>query len=232
MNALKHVNDVHLSKHIVFLSDSFVTFCLLDLLKSLVHIVKIVHGHPCTITPRQSRVMLHVPEGLHGIILGNVFHNFNIFRHCVKKTDCNVSPMCEFEFHSYDNIPEGAFIKIEVPHIVKNYEVSKKIRVMSRDRYQESIEYAQRLEPGQKPRSGSIYYRYTEEYIEIFTHHFSQFIVYAEKTNLEEVITRHNCCTTCVETLVFVKWNTSPVNFLDVIVFVCNLEFEKVFSTS
>ena len=108
-------------------------------------IVKILHGRPCIITPRQTQVILHLPEGLHGIILGNVHKNFDTFRHCVEKNDSIVGPMCEFEFHSYDDIPEGAWVKIEVPHIVKNFDMESKIRVMARDRYQECVEFAQRL---------------------------------------------------------------------------------------
>ena len=113
--------------------------------------MKILHGRLCTISPLHSRVILYVPEGCHGVILGNVLENFENFNHLVNESDSIVGPICEFEFHSYDDIPRGAWIKIEVPHIVKNPKVHDSIRIMSRDRYQECIEYAQKLEPGEDP---------------------------------------------------------------------------------
>ena len=192
--------------------------------------MKILHGSPCTITPRQSRVILQVPEGLHGVILGNVFQNFESFKHLVHESDCVVGPMCEFEFHSYDDIPEGAWVKIEVPHIVKNLDIVRKIRVISRDRYQECIEYAQKLEPEQDPPDcENIYYRFGESYLEIFTHHFSQFIVYAENTTLQEVKNKHNqhSCSKSVELLIYTKWiqkdyDSGPL--LEVTLNMCSLQ--------
>ena len=59
-------------------------------------------------------------EGLFGVILGNVYEKFGTFNQLVKESDCIVGPVCEFEFHSYDDITKGAWMKIEIPHIVKN----------------------------------------------------------------------------------------------------------------
>ena len=171
--------------------------------------MKVLRGLPCTITPLHSPVRLHVPEDHHGIILGNVYKNFDSFNHLVNERDCIVGPMCEFEFHSYDDIPEGAWYKIVVPHIVKNVMVKDRIKVVSRDRYQECIEYAQRLEPGEEPSDHqNIYFWYSESYIEIFTQHFSQFILYAENTTLDEVMDKHNShsCSKSVQLLIFTKW--------------------------
>ena len=204
---------------------------LLDLLEMLVHIVKILHGHPCMITTRHSRITLHVPEGLYGIILGNVHENFDLFRHLVQKTDCIVSPMCEFEFHSYCDIPKGACYRIEVPHIVNNSKVEGSIKVMSRDRYQECIEYAQKLEPGEMPPDYEYtYYRFRERNLEIFTPHFSQFVVYAQNRTFEEVTGKDppHCCSKSVECMVFIKWckhsNGDP--FLEVSLHICSLHYE------
>ena len=177
-----------------------------DFLKSLVHIVKVLRGFPCTIRPRNSRVILHMPKGYHGVLLGNVYENFKMFKHLVKENDYIVSPMCEFEFHRYLDISQGTFIKIEVPHIVKNSKMEGRIRVISRDRYQDCIEYAQKLEPEEElPDCDNMYFRLNERHIEIFTHHFSQFIVYAENSSLEEIVMDNNCCNRCVEILVFEK---------------------------
>ena len=139
--------------------------------------------------PQNTRVILRVPEGLYGVILGNVYKNIKMLNHLVKENDCIVGPMCEFEFHSYEEIPEGAWIKIQVPHIVKNLTVEDRIKVISRDRHHTCIEYAQRLKQGEDPPDcENVYYRFNERYVEIFTHHFSEFLVYAENTTLYEVM--------------------------------------------
>ena len=153
------------------------------------HIVRILFGFPCTIKLHHSPVVIHVPGGRYGVILGNVYENFETLKNFVKENDCIVSPLCELEFHGFGDIPKGAWIKIQVPHIVKNPKIQDNIKVLSRDRYQESIEYAQKLLPGQEPPDHRhIYYRFCEETIEIFTQHFSQFIVYAKNCALNEVM--------------------------------------------
>ena len=202
-----------------------------DFLKSMVQIVKVLRGFPCTIMPRNSRVILHMPEGYHGVLLGNVHENFEMFKHLVKATDCIVSPMCEFEFHCFDHIPERAFIKIEVPPHCKSPKMEGSIKVISRDRYQDCIAYAQKLEPWQKPPDRqNMYFRFNETHIEIFSNHFSQFIVFAENRSMAEVVTDHNCCTRCVEILGFEKWIRShDGRDLEVTLCVSSLQHENVF---
>ena len=185
-------------------------------------------------TPRKSGVTLHVPEGLYGIILGNVHEDFDAFKQCVKGNDCIVGPMCEFEFHSYYDILKGAWYKIDIPHIVKNPKVEDKIKVISRDRYQESIEYAQRLQEMEEPPDyENIYYRLNERNLEIFTHHFSQFIVYAESTTLDEVMGKDNIlhfCSKHVELLIFTKWTQKDFcvkPLLEVCLQMCSLYHEE-----
>ena len=199
--------------------------------------MQVLRGRPCTIVPQNSQVILHVPEGLLGVILGNVYENIKTLNYLVKETDCIVSPMCEFELHSIDAFRQGVLVKIQVPHIVKNPNVREKIRVISRDRYHQSIEYAEELLPEEEPPdSDNIYYRIKEKYIEIFTHHFSQYIAYAEDTTFEEVVTTEDagediphCCSKNVELLVFTKWiqkGTDPL--LEVILHMCSSHYEEV----
>ena len=180
--------------------------------------------------PRNSKVILHVPGGLLGVILGNVYENFKTFNYPVNENDCIVGPMCEFEFHSYDDITEGSWIKIEVPHIVKNPKIKSSIKVISRDRYQDCIEYAQELEIREDPPDcENIYYRFSETCIEIFTQHFSQFIVYAENTTLDEVMDKsaHECCSRVAEFVVFTKWIRKRHNehFLEVNMYIFSLYY-------
>ena len=87
------------------------------------------HGSSATIHALHANVILHVPEGVFGIILGNVHTNFRTFSHLVQEADCIISPMCEFELHNYDDIPRSAWYTIQVPHIVKNTTIEGKIMV-------------------------------------------------------------------------------------------------------
>ena len=126
---------------------------------------------------------------------------------------------------------KGAWYKIDVPHIVKNPQTAERIKVMSRDRYQESIEYAQLLHKGEEPPDHqSIYYRFRERYLEIFTPHFSQFIVYAENTTLEEVLGTDALLSNNlkIELLVFTKWlqESTGSPSLEVILYMCCLYSE------
>ena len=146
--------------------------------------MEIIHGSAATIQTLQANVILHVPEGVFGIILGNIHTNFKTFRHLVEESDCIISPMCEFELSSYDDIHEGAWYTIQVPHIVKNGKIESKIMVKHRDKTRRKIGYALKLLTGEEPPiddNVNVYYRFHEKFIEIFTHHFSQFIIYAEK---------------------------------------------------
>ena len=139
--------------------------------------------------------------------------------------------MCELEFHSYEDISKGAWRKIVIPHIVKNMSLESKIKVISVDRYLQCTEYAQKLEPGEEPPDyDNIYFRFHEKYIEIFTHHFSKFIVYAENSSLEEVVTQPSCCIRFVKILVFEKWiRGQNDHHREITAYICSLQNQKVF---
>ena len=204
---------------------------LSDVLKSIVHIVKIVHGSPVTIQARKTNVILHIPEKVYGIILGNIYTNRRTYRHPLAEGDCIISPICEFELHSYDGDPVSEWYTIQVPHIVKIKTIKSKIMVKHRDKYTETYGYALRLLPGQEPPPNdkvNVYYRLGEEKIEIITRHFSQFVIYAENTTLQAVMGLNalQCCTNAVELLVFGKLiQPFRINVLRISVVACNLHY-------
>ena len=143
-----------------------------------------------------------------------------------------LSAQCvNLNFHGYFNIPKGAWIKIQVPHILKNPVAHNKVTVMSRDRYQESIEYAQRLGQEEEPPDNKhIYYKLFEETIEIFTQHFSQFIVFAKNSTSSEDMSMNDmqCCRRAAELLVFTKWRERRFKrpLLEVALHICCLHYE------
>ena len=174
--------------------------------------MEIIHGSAVTIQTLQANVILRVPDGVFGIILGNIHTNFRTFSHLVEESDCIISPMCEFELSSYDDVPKGAWYTIQVPHIVKNETIESKIMVKHRDKYRKTFGYALRLVTGEEPPvddNVNVYYRFHEKFIEIFTHHFSQFIIYAENTTIQTVmgLSVFACCANALELLVFGKWH-------------------------
>ena len=213
------------------------SLCFLDVLKNIADIVEIVHGSPVTIQALQANVILHVPEGVYGIILGNIVTNFRAFSHLVKEDDCMISPMCEFELHNYDDIPQGAWYTIQVPHIVKNFIIERKIKVTHRDKHTKTFGYALKLLTGEEPPSDdnvNVYYRLHEKYIEIFTQHFSQFIIYAENTTLQAVMgvmamDPLQCCARAAELLVFGKWHLEMNDdaTLEISIVMCSLHYTR-----
>ena len=210
-------------------------FLSIDVLKNRVHIVEIIHGSAVTIQTLQANVILHVPEGVFGIILGNVHTNFRTFNYLVEESYCIISPMCEFELHNYDDIPKGAWYTIQVPHIVKNLTIESKIRVKHKDKYKRTFTNALKLLTGEEPPTDdnvNVYYRFHDKYIEIFTHHFSQFVTYAENTILQTVMGTHaaQCCTNAVEILAFGKWHRwgySDVDLLEISIVICSFTTKR-----
>ena len=192
--------------------------------------MKIVHGLATEIRARHSEVILHVPEGVYGIILGNVYSTLWRLSHLVRENDTVISPMCEFELHSYMDIPKGAWYKIQVPHIVNNIaEARDQIRVKYQDKHGEFIDYAEMLLPEEGPPvdSVNVYYRLCHRHVEIFTPHFSQFIVYAKNTPIEQLTTIPepiNCCTRGAEMLVFTKMMTEG-ELLELSVYLCSSHY-------
>ena len=139
--------------------------------------------------------------------------------------------MCEFELSSYEDIHEGAWYTIQVPHIVKNPTTESKIIVKHRDKYKKTFTYAVRLLTGEEPPNDdnvNVYYRFHDKYIEIFTHHFSQFVSYAENTTLQAVMENVKW----IEMLVFGKWHymrtDSAKEMLEINILLCNLHYKQV----
>ena len=191
--------------------------------------MEIIHGSAVTIQALQANVILHVPEGVFGIILGNIHTNFRTFSHLVEENDCIISPMCEFELHNYNDIPKGAWYTIQVPHIVKNPSIESKIMIKHRDKYKKTFTHALRLLTGEPPTDDivNVYYRFHDKYIEIFTHHFSQFIAYAENTTIKRVmgVSGIACCLNALRLLVFgIRHDLNFSSLIEIVVVLCSLQ--------
>ena len=177
---------------------SLVYSITIGILKRRVQIVEIVHGSAVTIKAALSGVILHVPDGIYGIILGNIHRNHWKFGHLVSAKDCIISPICEYYFKGSE-FPDGARFQIQVPHIIKDiHRVIKKIRVAHLQRG--VFSHAKPFTPMQYP--GEVYYKLRKGHVEIFSPHFCQFIITAKEIN---------CCSESAVMLAFSKmeWNES-----------------------
>ena len=173
------VEIVHGSAVTILALYSLVYSITIGILKHRVQIVEIVHGSAVTIQMAQSDVILHVPDGVYGIILGNIHIDHWRFRHLVSENDCIIGPICEF-FHKGAQVPEWARFCIQVPHIVKDIS-SMKGKIGVKHIQKGDISIALPLTPKQNP--SDVYYSHNDSFVEISTGHFCQFIPIAKGTN-------------------------------------------------
>ena len=147
-----------------------------------------------TIKALHSDVILHVPDGVYGIILGNIHTDHWRFRHLVGKDDCIISPICLFHFHGSE-IPPASRFGLQVPHNVKDInQVQAKIRVnhgkLSRCYMERALPFSQEL------NSTDVFYACYPHHVEVSSPHFSGFLISAEGVN---------CCTGSDVMLAFSK---------------------------
>ena len=150
-------------------------------MKHRVQIVEIIHGSAVTIQALHSDVILHVPDGVYGVILGNIHTDHWRFRHLVGKDDCIISPICQFHFHGSE-ITSASRFGLQVPHNVKHInQVQAKIRVNHgklSPRYMETA-----LPFSRELNSTDVFYACYPRHIEVSSPHFSGFLISAEGVN-------------------------------------------------
>ena len=157
-----------------------------------------MHGSAVTIQALHSDVILHVPDGVYGIILGNIHTDHWRFRHLVPENDCIISPICEFHFHGSNTQPKPKFTLL-IPHIVVNIErTSQYIKVKFQMKQGEVLQKAKHFTLGAPVTAGEVFYKTHNGYIEILTDHFTKFFVTAKEIE---------CCCHSALVLVFSKMN-------------------------
>ena len=181
--------------------------------------MEIVHGSAVNIQALHSDLILHVPEGVYGIILGNIHTDHWRFKHLVKDTDCIIGPICDYYiFDTPRKATKRDNFIIEVPHIVKNiHEVNGTIQVMRQPNGSLALTPIQPLVPGDNADQNDAFYSVHKKYIKISTPHFSRFIVTAKGIN---------CCSGSVEMLVFSKMDMNDTQPLfHVNIYLCSLHY-------
>ena len=150
-------------------------------LKDRLQIVEIIHGSAVTIQALHSDVILHVPDGVYGIILGNIHTNHWKFTNFVHEDDCIIGPICKFDLSKGSKIPKETMFRIQVAHIARQTSHIGRIRV-KRGRKNEFLAIHP-FSRSQLSTDVDAYFKANRRYVDIYTHHFSDFIIYAEERN-------------------------------------------------
>ena len=180
---------VQLSLSRLYTLSLFVT----GVMKHRVQIVEIIHGSAVTIQALHSDVILHVPDGVFGVILGNIHTDHWRFRHLVPGNECIISPICEFHSHGSTIQPKPKF-RLLIPHILRNIEKNGRyIQVKFQMKQGEALQKAKHFTSVAPSTPGDVVYKTNSGYIEILTDHFTKFIVTAEEIE---------CC--CHSAVIFV----------------------------
>ena len=172
---------------------------------TIVQIVKIVKGEPCIIQANNSQVKLLVPKGVHAVVLGNIHTIYSKFLHLIPDSECIVGPMCEYSVHTFidgSQIHSSEKFQLQVPHMVNNiFTVLDQLKVqeVSQGAIVTTLVKAQN---NMSDVSEDSYFYADKRYINIFTSHFSTFLVTAENTN---------CCAGSANVLLY----GSLINFPD-----------------
>ena len=166
-------------------------------MRKKVDIVRIVKGSASVIRAFGSDVILHTPEGLHAVVLGNIHVNHAPFQHHVPANECIVGPICEYSIHALIDSPTllpDAKYKLQIPHIIKDIEAVKhRIRVTHRNIHSDVNNLKLEPEPGQS-KNVEVWYKADNRFITIYTSHFSGYIVTVEGIN---------CCSGSANLLLF-----------------------------
>ena len=145
-----------------------------------------------TIRALHSDVILHVPDGVYGIILGNIHTDHWRFRHLVGRDDCIISPICEFDLVGSKVSNERRF-RIQVSNIAQDPQHLKDIKV--KYGIKNNLSTANKFTRSQQTND-NVSFKVTRSYVDIYAHHFCKFIIYAEE---------RNCCGQSIAVVSFSK---------------------------
>ena len=173
-----------------------------DQIKTRVDIVHFLRGDGCPVRANHSDVVLHPPEGLCAVVLGNIHVYHAPFQHHLLPNECIMAPICEYSVHPLTYVkccPENLKFKLQVPHIINDIdEVKDNIRIRHGDIRSNSLELERY--PMSSDTAG-IWWEVDSKYITIHTSHFSGYIVTAEEIN---------CCSGSAGVLLFGSLENYP----------------------
>ena len=160
-----------------------------------------INGEPCTVQGTNSDVILHVPKGIYGTLLANIHTDPAKFIHHIPKENCLIAPICEYRLQPAEGhtLPKNVKYKIQIPHIIKNIdEVQHHISIFHGNIHcrDPGLKVAK-----QNSSTDRLPHDIDDKYINIYTSHFSGFIVTAQGIT---------CCATNTNVLIFGSLRNHP----------------------
>ena len=139
-----------------------------------------------TILPSNSDVVLHVPDGVCGILLGNIEIDLSQFAHLVRQKECIVGPVCDLhvEYIKYIKADRKPF-RLQIPHILDESELAtSQIRVQIWEKSSQKITNALPVDMRQDIlpaiQQSKPLFLVNNSCVEVFKQHFSAIIISAE----------------------------------------------------
>ena len=179
----------------------------LGVLKRQVDIVQLVRGESSKIQAANSDVILYTPRGIKGVILANIYTNHRRFLKHISERECLVSPICEYFLKPYledDPInnkensstmqPKDQRYMLRIPHVIKDVDrVENHICVKHGNIHSVVPPLIVQQNPNSR-QPDHFSFTVDQEYVNIYTDHFSGFIV-----TIKDI----NCCSGSAYALMF-----------------------------
>ena len=158
--------------------------------------MKLITGKSCDIQGSDSEAILRIPQGVFGVLLGNIHTDPTKFRQHIPRSHCLVAPICEYHLQPFieRKLPENAVYKLQVPHIVRDVSrVRNHIKVRHVDLHSSTVLPAHKVQKCD--------FEIDEKYVNIYAKHFSSNIVTTEGIN---------CCSKSANVLIFGSLANNP----------------------
>ena len=154
---------------------------ILDCLQRKIQIAVLVTGEACAVRAPYSDVILHVPEGIYGILLGKIRTNLSRYSHLFPHNECVISPICEYSFHQLLDKPavsRNAKYRIQIPHVARDINNPGQQIIVRHGNIHNG--HFRKCLPGKLKEGHGIYYTVSDKYVDVYTSHFSATVVTQE----------------------------------------------------
>ena len=161
-----------------------------------------------------SEVTLYTPKGIRGAILANIHTNHDRFLKHISEQECLVSPICEYFLYPYPksdttkdmenactSLSKDHLYLIQVPHVIEDvYKKEEHIRVKHGNIHSAKPPLAVE-QSSNSEQPDQVSFTVDPKYVNIYTNHFSGFIVTVEAIN---------CCSESAYALMFGSLKKCP----------------------
>ena len=175
---------------------------ILDCLQREIQIAVLVTGEACLVRAPYSDVILHVPEGIYGILLGKIRTNLSRYSHLFPHNECVMSPICEYSFHQLLDKPavsKNAKYRIQIPHVARDIHKPGQQIIVRHGNIHNG--HFRKCPAGKPEEDHGTYYTVGDKYVDVYTSHFSATVVTQESLDC--------CCRSAIAAVFGVLRNKS-----------------------